>query len=353
MKVPKARKLSSGTWFIQLRLGGESVSVTANTEKECTRKAAAIKADYQAGKKLPEKKKESMKLSEAIAEYISLKEAVLSPLTIRGYDRISKNRFHGIMSVDVETLAEYTKDEWQKVVNEEAEDISPKTLKNSFAFIKTVVEHFSRRKIDSPTLPQVVPNDTPFLEPEEIPIFVKDCVGRPQSVSLLLCLSSMRISEIDALDWKDIPENPDFIKVRGARVRDKNNNWVVKKTTKNETSTRNVPILIPELKEEIERCRKPSGKVLSCSQNNLRLCLSRICARTGITKVPLHGLRHSFASLCYHLQVPKKICKEIGGWKDDKTMDKIYTHIAQSDIKRYKKEIANFYEKQNANQNAN
>ena len=37
MKVPAPRKLPSGSWFIQLRLGGESIPVTAATAKDCTR----------------------------------------------------------------------------------------------------------------------------------------------------------------------------------------------------------------------------------------------------------------------------------------------------------------------------
>ena len=44
MKVPAPRKLPSGSWFIQLRLGGESIPVTAATAKDCNREAAAIKA---------------------------------------------------------------------------------------------------------------------------------------------------------------------------------------------------------------------------------------------------------------------------------------------------------------------
>ena len=35
MKVPKPRKLASGTWFIQMRLDGESVPVSAATRSEC------------------------------------------------------------------------------------------------------------------------------------------------------------------------------------------------------------------------------------------------------------------------------------------------------------------------------
>jgi len=34
---------------------------------------------------------------------------------------------------------------------------------------------------------------------------------------------------------------------------------------------------------------------------------------------------------------------EIGGWNNDKIMKEIYTHIARSDIERYKNEMWKFY----------
>ena len=46
MKVPEPRKLKSGTWFIQMRLGGESIPVSAPTRTECVKQAEKIKADY-------------------------------------------------------------------------------------------------------------------------------------------------------------------------------------------------------------------------------------------------------------------------------------------------------------------
>jgi hypothetical protein len=49
MKTPKPRKLPSGSWFIQLRLDGESVPITASTERECVRKAQLIKAENLPG----------------------------------------------------------------------------------------------------------------------------------------------------------------------------------------------------------------------------------------------------------------------------------------------------------------
>ena len=51
-------------------------------------------------------------------------------------------------------------------------------------------------------------------------------------------------------------------------------------------------------------------------------------------EVGCHGLRHSFASLCQILQMPPIAIMEIGGWKDRATMDKIYTHVSNSEMER-------------------
>ena len=51
MKVPEPRKLPSGSWFIQLRLGGESIPVSSTSKQVCIKEAQAIKAEYLAGKR--------------------------------------------------------------------------------------------------------------------------------------------------------------------------------------------------------------------------------------------------------------------------------------------------------------
>ena len=53
MKVPKARRLPSGAWTVQLRLGGESISITRDTEKEAVAEAMAYKAGIMKAKKKP------------------------------------------------------------------------------------------------------------------------------------------------------------------------------------------------------------------------------------------------------------------------------------------------------------
>ena len=101
--------------------------------------------------------------------------------------------------------------------------------------------------------------------------------------------------------------------------------------------------MIPELQAALERERKPHGPVMTIHQNSLRCAIKKIAEENGLPDVGIHGLRHSFASLAYHLQIPEKIAMEIGGWADATTMHKIYTHIAKSDITRYQTAMTAFY----------
>jgi len=41
--------------------------------------------------------------------------------------------------------------------------------------------------------------------------------------------------------------------------------------------------------------------------------------------------------------MPKKIAMKIGGWADDETMHKIYTHVAQKDIAKMAQGFRNFF----------
>ena len=241
-------------------------------------------------------------------------------------------------------LSRISPSEWRGIVNDELGIVSRKTVKNAWAFIKSVL---SAQGIDVDNAVKVSQprkkRDANWLEPDEIKKFVAAAADDPLCVPMLLALMSMRISEIDALRWENIDPHADFIHTTGARIRNENNEYVLKAEQKNVESDRNVPLLIPELRAAILRDWKPEGKVLSVSQTTLRCAVERTCARAGVKRVTVHQLRHSFASLSAHLRIPAEISMEIGGWNNDKIMKEIYTHIARSDIERYKNEMWNFY----------
>ena len=352
MNVPKPRKLSSGNYFIQMRLGGESVSVTARTSAACIKEATLIKAEYLAGKRAPkqEEQHDQETMSSLIDKFIDKKSNTLSPSTIRGYRAIQKNRFKGTME---RRASDIGLNEWQSIANAEAALCAPKTLKNAYDFIKTVVLDGTGVKMPDITLPGAIENKIAFLQPEEIKIFVDAVKDTKYAIPALLALSSLRISEIYALRWEDIPKDPKFIRVSGSVVLDEYHTFTAKRQNKNSSSSRNVPLFIPELAEAIKRDRQKSGRVVTMKQNTLRLGVHKICNECGITNVTVHGLRHSFASLAYHLRIPERIAMEIGGWANISTMQKVYTHIAKSDISRYQTALQDFYANKSANETEN
>ncbi len=132
MKVPEPRKLPSGTWFIQLRLNGVSVPVTASTAKACKHQAELIKAEHRAGKRI--QRRDLPTLRKAIDNYINARVNVLSPSTVDGYRRIQKNRFQAVMDKPI------SGDGWQALINKEkAGGASPKTIRNAYRFIVSVL----------------------------------------------------------------------------------------------------------------------------------------------------------------------------------------------------------------------
>lgn len=352
LSVPKPRQLASGTWFVQLRLCGESISVSANSEKECIVQARYIKSEYQAGKRAKKEEKKQITLKQACQNFVEARKNALSPSTIRGYNYIIKNRFQSLMERNVSDISE---SDWIIAVNKEAAVCSPKTIKNTWGFIASVIRKEFKMVPPNVTLPQIPKNERPFLSAEQIKIFVDAIKGTDVEIAALLGLSSMRRSEICALRWENVDLKNRLIHVKGAAVYDESDVLVHKQTTKNASSTRTIPIMMDELYNALDAAKQPSGLVVTCAPNVIRNRINRICELNGLPKVGTHGLRHSFASLAKHLGMPEQLTMQIGGWSDYQTMRKIYTHISQKDANSYKNAMSEFYNKKedNANNNAN
>lgn len=344
MKVPEPRKLKSGTWFIQMRLGGESIPVSAPTRTECVKQAEKIKADYRNGQRLPCKSTQT--LEQCVTAYIDAKRGVLSPSTIREYKSMSRNRFTAQMKRPVREITN-----WQAIVSAEAKSVKPKTLKNAWMMVAAALK-FGGYDVPKVTLPQVPPNERQWLDPEQIRVFVADVANEPFAIPALLALHGLRRSEIMAVNWSDIDLTAKTIRVSGAVVIGEDQRPQQKASNKNRSSTRTIPIMIPELLAALEAVEDKSGPVVHCNPNTIYHQINRVCARNGLPQVGTHGLRHSFASLGYHLGVPELEMMQLGGWADNQTMIRIYTHIANADRVKAENAMAGFFA-QNANENAN
>ena len=322
-----------------MRLGGQSVVIKALNKRDCIREAEQVKANWNVSRQLQSFSHE--RVGEIMDGYIDAKAPALSPLTVRGYRTIAKYRWQDIA---LRRISDISPQEWQRIVSRESKKCRPKTLKNAYGLLRSAAKYYGY-SIPDVRLPMMEPNSRNYLDPDQIPVFVQAVYPTKFAVPLLLALSSLRISEIDALRWEDIPVNPKAIRTTGAVVLNEDNKYIRKATGKNATSTRTVPIMIPQLAEALERDRRPTGGLIPCSQNTLRANCQKICREAGLPPVTPHGLRHSFASLCYHLRVPERIVMELGGWANEQTVHNIYTHISQKDIAHFGSELTDYFSK--------
>lgn len=333
-KIPKAKKLPSGKWHIDMMLGGQRIYITKNTEKECVKKATLLKAQHENGI-LGGDADTKITIGDAVDLYIDSRSAVLSPSTIWGYKDIRKTRFQEVMDRRISTISN-----WQNVINIEAKLCSPKTLHNAWGLVRSALGYVGV-EIRNIRLPQRIKQDHVFLEPEQIPILISQCSESAVEIQILLGLHGLRRSEIYGLRYENVHDG--IIHVRGARVRSEKG-YELKKTNKTAQSVRDVPILIPRLSDLLSESTG-KGKDLICPNDPTTdyKRINRICEKAGLPLIGFHGLRHSFASLCYHLGISELEAMKLGGWADFGTMRKIYTHLAESDKMEATKKLKDFF----------
>jgi integrase len=216
-----------------------------------------------------------------------------------------------------------------------------KYIENSWSLMASSIAAFTEHRLKV-KLYQEEKNERPFLDHEQIDIFVAAVKGLPFEIPALLCLSSLRRSELIALKWKNVDLKKKVIYVQGARVRGEDG-LVEKKQNKSKKSRRAVPI-IPPLLEALQNADRKTEYVCTMTGDLTLTRVNKICAANGLPEVGLHGLRHSFASLAYHLGIPEMIAAEIGGWDDLATMHNIYTHLAERDIAKRSQEFSDYFD---------
>lgn len=118
MKLPTPVKVSSGKWFIRLRLGGKEITLSDWDKKQLLLEAEAVKIEYKRTQRLPEQAEpqpETPTVSKIIDEYLADKTNVFSPATLRYGRIVQKNRFQSVMQ---RPIGEIPDNEWQGIVNE-------------------------------------------------------------------------------------------------------------------------------------------------------------------------------------------------------------------------------------------
>lgn len=319
VKVPAPRVLPSGTFFNQITVNGKRVPISAASEKEYYAKARAAKTGLIEAKKTAPK----ITLGAAIDSYIESNSNVLSPSTIKAYKSYRKYRFQSVIDRDISAIQN-----WQKVINDEMEEeISPKTLANSWRLI-TASMRAQNLDIPEVSLPKAAKAQRPWLDYEQIKDFLKAVEGADCELAALLALHGLRRSELLAITADKVDTKKGLMEISGAMVFNPDGVLIEKATNKNSSSQRIVHIVIPRLYDLIEG---KEGRLVSTHPNTLRSQINAVCKAADLPLVGFHGLRHSFASLAYHLGWSEMTTMREGGWSNTQTVNNIYTHLATQD----------------------
>lgn len=331
-KYPKATQLPSGSWRCQVMVDGKRRSVTADTPMDAISRAVALR-DGQTTKD-----PQNLTLGAVVDEYIRLREAVLSPSTIVAYKSYRSHLFQNYMGRRIEDLDRRT---LQRMVNDAAGVRSAKTVKNAFGLVAAALKEY-QVSTEGINLPQIPRKERPWLTADEVLIFCDIVKGQPCEVPALLALCSLRRSEIYALDWQDVNLKTGAVSVHRSKVKGEDG-YVLKDTNKTDSSTRVVPIIIPQLITALKAQKAVSGPVCTSNPNTLYKQINALCRKAELPEVGVHGLRHSFASLCHHIGIPEMECARMGGWSDLGTMKKIYTHLSQDQLNDAAGQLRRFF----------
>lgn len=325
VSVPEPVKLSSGNYRIQLRK--EGWSFTSPSYEQCKAEAIAYRRKWN---ELHADAPDALSLRNAIDRYISSKDSLLSPSTVRGYKRYRDNYFQDCMDWNVydKTL------QWQAAINFEAKKRkSAKTVVNSWHLCAAAMR-LAGAPVPTVTLPKWAKKERKWLDYNEVQVFLKAVRGKPCELPALLALNSLRLSELLALRPTSISPDCKTLFVRGSRVLNEYNQLVYKELNKTAKSRRDVPVVIPRLTELLQNV--PQAEFLYDDGWHLYDKINSVCRKAGLPEVGVHGLRHSFASLAYHLGWKELSTMQVGGWSNSRIVHEIYTHNADltDDVER-------------------
>ena len=315
-----AKKLPSGNYRIRIYDSKTKryLSFTAETKKLAEKMAA----DYQVGHTI---KASCVTIRDRAEEYISLRTNTLSPATIDKYRKsIDTQLSDQFLSIRLDRLIDR---DIVAEVNRLAGHYSPKTIRNTMAFILPIIKDERPDLAKHIELPQVQKKMKDYPRAADlIRLFKGDRFEL--EVLLALCIG-LRKEEIRGLKPLDLKEG--ILTINRVKIT-VNNKDIVKEETKTVGSRRRVAL--PEF--IIKLYKERTGEfVVMASGFALYRHYKRKMEAAGYKNISFHDLRHINASEMIALRVPDKYAMERGGWVSDRILKSVYQSTFSDERLRY------------------
>lgn len=311
MQMPKAKKLPSGSWRCRVYSYTDAdgkkhqESFTAPTKAE----AEMMAAEYAASKK--RRARHDLTVSEALERYILAKEGVLSPSTIRGYERMWKHNYKQIESRKIKNL---TSEELQIFVSDLSRELSAKSVKNIYGLLTAAIGFYYpdiRFRVTLPARDRKRP-DSPSDETVRL---LWDNASPSMRLYISLGLCGMRRGEICALKYEDITDGT--VLIHADMVQNKDGEWIYKDMPKTSDSIRTVKLPPTAL----ELIGTGEGLIVHCKPDTISKRFYDLRKKLDLN-IHFHELRHYYASSAAILNIPDTYLSDMGGWRRGSTVMK-------------------------------
>jgi len=317
----KATKLPSGNYRVQFTVDGKRRSLTFDHKPTQREIALEVQEQTMCIESASEKNSSFKALAD---EYIEAKRNVLSPSTIRGYKGCLARLSEAFTDLLINSIDNLT---IQREVNRLSALYSPKTTKNTYSLIASVMEMFRPDYQLKVQLPQAVKFEGYCPTEEDIKKILEAAKPTRYYVPYCLGILGMRRGEIAALTMDDLDGN--ILTISKAVYTGENNEHGIKAPKTTESARK---LYLPD--ELVERINE-QGYIYDGAESRLWASLDQFQELLGIPHFRFHDLRVYFATYAHLKGIPDKVIQDTAGWKSDWTMKKIYRRSQQDTNEKY------------------
>lgn len=314
-------RLPSGSYRIRMTINGKQEAVTFKEKPTDSEIMLAFSKKTTSALKIPH-----MTFQAAANEYCKLRQNVISPKTYREYMRMPDRLSKDFISLYID---EIDKKDIQKEVNDLRATRKPKTVKNYYDFIMSVMrENIDNYHVDV-TVPEVMIEKKYIPTDDELHKLFEVSINHNSGmffIPIVLGSYGLRRSEICALTPDDF--NGNIVYIHKAKVQNNNNEWIIKEYPKNSTSIRQIPIdsfIVDMIREQ--------GYVYNGHPNSITDFIGKFCKRNNIKHFSLHKLRHYFCSRLISENVDIKTTISMSGHSTDSVLKRLYLHTVDQKVK--------------------
>lgn len=346
--MAKAKKLPSGNWRVQAYAGKDENgkakyrSFTAPTKREAEYLAAQYALD-KTEERRKAKEPQALEFKKAAEEWIEARRNILSPATTRMYDSMLRQAYVPILHKDIYKL---TLHDFQQTINWYAGTHSPKSVRNAYGLMHTVVSAYRRdfvyKYFEQLNLPKPEKKDVVVPEDDHVTPMInhlKSLAGKDDMFFAVLMAATLglRRSEICALTQEDFVNNT--VKITKALVLSYDNKTYVLKGPKSAAGKRTLKVnpTVFQLVKALPTNPR-TGRIMTTTPARVTSRYTTLAKRFGVPGT-LHDLRHYYASILAALNVPTLSAMKRLGHSTPQVTEQVYQHPMSSFENRFDQQI--------------